>query len=164
MFWMVALVLAGIVGAVMAGGWFQSGPVLAAQGTNGEAQLDLVVSVPTDICPDGSRCVTIGDTLDAIRSLRGFSVDSFFDIQYVRVYSNGEPGTLGGARFSVDSLFDVAIFGDPDFDLFGDPDFDIVSISALGTLTDPSNPGNVLDEVDQVLKGHKHNGHVTVLK
>ena len=99
-------------------------------------------------------------------------VDSFFDVGYTRVYSNIGSSGLDGARFSVDSFFDVEIFGDPDFglfgdpdfDLFGDPDFDLLRISALGTLTDPSNPGRVLDEVDLVLKGRKHRGHVTVLK
>ncbi len=163
LFWVIALFLAGAVSVMMADGWFLSEPVQGAQQPTGEAQLDLLVSIPV-LIGAGDSPTAFGDTLEEIRSLREFSVDSFFDVEYTRVYSNLGSSGLDGARFSVDSFFDVEIFGDPDFGLFGDPDFDLLRISALGTLTDPSNPGRVLDEVDLVLKGHKHHGHVIVLK
>ena len=163
--WVIALLLAGAVSVMMAGGWFQSETVQGAQEPRGEAQLDILISIPVLLGPDGFPAPTeYADTLEEIRSLKGFSVDSFFDVEYTRVYSNIGSSGLDGARFSVDSFFDVELFGDPDFGLFGDPDFDLLRISALATLTDPSNPGRVLDEVDLVLRGHKHRGHVTVLK
>lgn len=171
LFWVITLFLAAAGAVMMADGWFLSEAVQGAQQPRGEAQLDLLVSIPV-LIGGGDSPTAFGDILEELRGLREFSVDSFFDVAYTRVYSNLGSSGLDGARFSVDSFFDVelfgdpdfGLFGDPDFDIFGDPDFDLFRISALGTLTDPSNPGRVLDEVDLVLKGHKHHGHITVLK
>ncbi len=133
----------------------------SAGGVRGEAQLDLVVSVP--ITPGGSPAT---DLEKVLRSLREFQVDSFFDIEYARVapVSNIGSSGLDGVRassFQVDSFFDVS------YQIFGDPDFDMLRVSATGVLADPANPGAATDAVRRAaekLGGSVFYGHVTVLK
>lgn len=133
----------------------------AAAGVRGEAQLDLVVSVP--ITPGGSPAT---DLEEALRAQGEFRIDSFFDVEYARVASVPNLGSSGldGVRassFNVDSFFDVS------YEIFGDPDFDLLRVSATGVLADPTNPGAATEAVRraaQKLGGSVFYGHVTVLK
>jgi hypothetical protein len=181
---LVVLMLAGMVSALMAGGWLQGNEVQAAPNVSGQAQLDLIVTLPRQSTTDEDGTVTsksasIAPVLAALNEAGAFTVDSFFDIDFVRtsetdergksgmrvsnIGSSGEDGRYEGPRLSssnVDSFFDIS------WELFGDPDFDVLRISAIVTLGDPSNPGLALDGVELALKGrgNTHYGHVTVLK
>ena len=139
----------------------------AASAPKGAFQLDLIITVPKDT-PVELVVSNIGSSgQDGVRHI--YSVDSFFDVFYVsNIGSSGEDG-VRASSFNPDSFFDVFFEID-----VSDPgtgrvfiETEMVAMSLTGSLSDPSNPGVVLDEVRRslsVLKGTVHHGHVTVLK
>lgn len=140
----------------------------AASAPKGAFQLDLVITVEKDT-PIELVVSNIGSSgLDGSR----YVVDSFFDVFFVaNIGSSGQDG-VRASSFNPDSFFDVFFEIEVEARAPGTIQTEMVALSLTGTLSDPSNPGVVLDGVRTSLSGDPdkkplgtlHYGHVTVLK
>lgn len=123
----------------------------AATPTKGEFQLDLIVSYPAGR--------PVEQVVSSIRSSGNFDV--FFNITYVsNIGSSGLDG-VRASSFNVDSFFDIT------YELTrSDFETEMVAMTLSGTLSDPSNPSVLIDDVKKALgtDGRVFYGHVTVLK
>ncbi len=134
----------------------------AAPAPKGEFRLDLVIPMPPPGA-DGTR-TTVGEVVAAIASsgLDGdlFTVDSVVDVTLVSDRASSGQDFIRPRTWKVSSFIDVSYEFGVKF-----TDAEMVALSLVGSLSDPSNPGVVLDAVGRALKGSgPHYGHVTVLK
>ena len=140
----------------------------AATPGQGKVQLQFLIELPQSPAGTPTR---VGELVKRISNIGssgedGFTVDSFFDIQYVsNIGSSGLDGNT--ATFQVDSFFDV--FYEIEFDNSGNRTLqtEMLSMDLSGTLNDPANPAGAIDAVTRAVNeagGHVHGGHVTILK
>ena len=143
----------------------------AEAASKGEFQLELIVSMPAG--------TEIGNIVSKIESSGkgSYSIDSFFDVTYVsNIGSSGQDG-VRASSFIVDSFFDITY--EIDFDTLSRSKFptEMVAMTLTGTLSDPSKPWVVIDEIRKALEESSDGedregeapdrvfyGHVTVLK
>ena len=157
--WFVGLVvLVAVVGLIV----FRPG-AQAASVPKEQDQINLIVDLGKEL--------SVQSLTETISEVSSFNVDSFFDIMYVsNIGSSGQDGV----RFQSSPTFDV--FFDVFFEVDGpsdDPDgaaipVEMVALSLTGTLSDPDNPAEAIDEIRQAITDSGGNtgylGHVTVLK
>ena len=157
----LVMVLAALLAAVTYASFQPSAQ--AASAGQGQFQAELIVQLPPDVTSVSAALTLVrGSGEDPDTGESDFQVDSFFDVSYVsNIGSSGLDG-FAPSSFQVDSFFDI--YYEIDFST-RTVQTEMLSMSLTGSMSDPTDPGVVIDAVTSALKGgHVYYGHVNVIR